>query len=254
MFRPALRIIPPCAAALLLSTSEARGQIPEEFTNLQVLSEDISRGELMGVMRSFSVATGLRCSTCHVGEEGQPFSEYDFASDDKATKRKAREMMGMVADINSKYLAMLPNRRSPGIEVSCVTCHGGVRRPEAISSIVKRIVAEDGVAAAAERYRDLRSRYFGRAAYDFGERPLVSVAEGLMEDGNLDTAARMLELNLEFLPESAQSTFGLAQIHDAQGEIEDAIRYYERTLELAPDNRRAQQRLEALRGGGSRIP
>ncbi len=254
MFRPALRTILPCAAALFLCASELRAQIPEEFTNLQVLPEGISRGELMGHMRSFSIATGLRCSSCHVGEEGQPFSEYDFASDDKAAKRKAREMMGMVADINNKYLAMLPNRRSPGIEVTCVTCHGGVRRPEAISSIVTRIAEEDGVAAAVERYRDLRSRYFGRAAYDFGERPLVSVAESLMEGGDLDAAARILELNLEFLPKSAQSTFGLAQIHEERGETEAAIRYYERTLELAPDNRRAQQRLEALRGGESRSP
>jgi tetratricopeptide (TPR) repeat protein len=254
MFRRALRIILPSAAALFLFLTEAHAQIPEEFTNLQVLSEDVSRGELMGVMRSFSMATGLRCSSCHVGEEGQPFSEYDFASDDKAAKRKAREMMGMVADINDKYLAMLPNRRSPGVEVSCVTCHGGVRRPEAISAIVIRIVEEDGVAAAAERYRDLRSRYFGRAAYDFGERPLVSVAEGLMQGGDLDAAVRILELNLEFLPESAQSTFGLAQIYDQRGETEDAIRYYERTMELAPNNRRAQQRLEALRGGGPSTP
>jgi tetratricopeptide (TPR) repeat protein len=254
MFRPALRTILPCVAALFLFMSEARAQIPEEFTNLQVLSEDISRGELMGVMRSFSMATGLRCSSCHVGEEGQPWSEYDFASDDKAAKQKAREMMGMVADINDKYLALLPNRRSPGIEVSCVTCHGGVRRPEAISAIVTRIVEDDGVDASVERYRDLRSRYFGRAAYDFGERPLVSVAEGLMEGGDLDAAFRILELNLEFLPESAQSTFGLAQIHDQRGETEDAIRYYERTLELAPNNRRAQQRLEALRGGGPPTP
>lgn len=251
MFRPALRIVVLCAAATLLGMSEARAQIPEEFTNLQVLPGDISRGELMGVMRSFSMATGLRCSSCHVGEEGQPFSTYDFASDDKAGKRKAREMMGMVADINDKYLALLPDRRSPGIEVSCVTCHGGVRRPEAIGSIVTRIVADDGVDAAVERYTDLRSRYFGRAAYDFGERPLVSVAERLMEGGDLDAAARLLELNLEFLPESAQSAFVLAQIHEERGETADAIRYYERTLELAPDNRRAQQRLDALRGGGS---
>jgi predicted TPR repeat methyltransferase len=75
-----------------------------------------------------------------------------------------------------------------------------------------------------------------------------------MEGGDLDAAFRILELNLEFLPESAQSTFGLAQIHDQRGETEDAIRYYERTLELAPNNRRAQQRLEALRGGGPPTP
>ena len=249
MLRPALRTALAFATTLVLA-GEARAQIPEEFTNLQVLPEGISRGELMGVMRSFSLATGLRCSSCHVGEEGEPLSTYDFASDDRAGKRKAREMMRMVQDINSKYLAMLPDRRAPGIEVSCVTCHGGVRRPETIGAIVTRLVEEEGVDAALERYGELRSRYFGRAAYDFGERPLVSVAEALLERGEADAAVRVLEKNLEFLPESAQSTFGLARIFEQQGDTAQAVQYYERTLELAPSNQRARQRLEALRGGG----
>jgi tetratricopeptide (TPR) repeat protein len=248
MSTPALRSIL-ILSLVLLVPGQAEGQIPEEFTNLQVLPENISRGELMGVMRGFSMATGLRCSSCHLGEEGQPFSTYDFASDERAGKRKAREMMRMVADINSRYLAMLPDRRSPGIDVSCVTCHGGVRRPETIGSIVIRLVEEDGVDAAVERYRDLRERYFGRAAYDFGEGPLVEVAGDLQGAGEADAALRILELNLEFLPESALTTFGLAQIHDEMGARDEAIRYYERTLELAPENRRAQQRLQALRGG-----
>jgi tetratricopeptide (TPR) repeat protein len=236
-------------AVVLLAAGAAEAQIPEEFTNLRVLPEDISRGELMDVMRGFALATGLRCSSCHLGEEGQPFSTYDFASDDRAGKRKAREMMRMVADINSRYLAMLSDRRAPGIDVTCVTCHGGVRRPQAIGSIVNRVLEEDGIDAATERYRDLRARYYGRAAYDFGELPLVGVAEGLLETGDTDAAVRLLELNLEFLPESALTTFGLARVFDERGEREEAIRYYERTLELAPENRRALQRLQALRGG-----
>ena len=34
------------------------------------------------VMPGFTRALGVRCSYCHVGEEGESLSTYDFASDD----------------------------------------------------------------------------------------------------------------------------------------------------------------------------
>ena len=79
-------------AVCLLSFIPAVGnaQIPEVFNNLQVLPKDISKAELLGNMRSFA---GGRCQFCHVGEEGQPLSEFDFVSDEKETKKKARVMM-----------------------------------------------------------------------------------------------------------------------------------------------------------------
>ena len=74
------------AAFAAVRPDAASAQLPEEFTNLQVLPEDIGTRELIGYMRGFSLGTGYRCSGCHVGEEGQPFSEYDFASDEKETE------------------------------------------------------------------------------------------------------------------------------------------------------------------------
>ena len=89
--------------ATLLIPAGGEAQEQEGYTNLQVLPSDVSRGQLMSVMRGFTGALGVRCSTCHIGEEGQPLSTYDFASDDKAAKLKAREMMRMVRTINDTY-------------------------------------------------------------------------------------------------------------------------------------------------------
>ncbi|HSG09854.1 MAG TPA: c-type cytochrome [Longimicrobiales bacterium] len=100
------------AFAGLVTPPALQGQ--EEPQNLQVLPKDMPRSEVTRIMRSFTQAVDVRCSSCHVGEEGQPRTTYDFASDDKAMKLKARAIMRMVEDINGTYLADLPGRREPG--------------------------------------------------------------------------------------------------------------------------------------------
>jgi len=233
-----------CLATPLTLTGQEAQEAPK---NLQVLPKDMSRREVFQVMRGFALGLGVRCTTCHVGEEGQPFSTYDFASDDKAMKRKAREMLKMVGAINGTYLAELPNRREPNVGVTCVTCHRGVRRPEPIQSIVTRTVESDGVDAALAKYRELRDQYYGSAAYDFTDMPLLDAAEALRDDA--DATRRVLELNLEFNPNSAPTLFALAQVHADAGDKDQAIDLLRRSLEILPENPRAQRLLRELTGG-----
>jgi len=235
--------------SLLLLPGAAAAQDQEGFKNLQVLSEDISRERLMSVMRGFSRSTGMRCATCHVGEEGSPLSTYDFAADDKSAKLKAREMMRMVQAINGTYLADLPGRREPNVGVTCATCHRGISRPEAIESLIGRLATEEDVDFAVERYRTLRERYHGSAAYDFSERPLLSVSDALAGSDDVGAALQILALNLEFHPESAQTMFAMARLHEEAGDVQEAVDLYRRGLEIMPDNRQARERLSALTGG-----
>ena len=237
------------AAALTLSPRASTAQIPDKFTNLKVLPTDISRAQLTGVMRSFTEALGVRCSTCHVGEEGQPLGTYDFASDDKTPKLKAREMLRMVKAINDEYLANLPDRHAD-LTVTCITCHGGVRHPEPIDHLVEETIASDGLDTAVARYRRLRDRYYGGRAYDFTDQPLVAVARKLNGDGKADDAMKILELNLELLPNSAMTYAAMGQLHEAAGDKDKAIEAYTKALEIAPNNRMARQRLRDLKGGG----
>lgn len=222
----------------------------EEFTNLQVFPEDISRPELMGAMRGFAMALGVRCTHCHVDGEGVPFAERDWASDEKPAKEKARAMLRMVQAINGEYLAQLPDRRGPNVAVTCATCHGGVRRPEAIDRVVERLIDEEGIDFAEERYRALREEYYGSRAYDFGEQPLVELATRLARGERGAEAERALLLNLEFHPESAQSMAGLGQLAEAAGDTDRAIEWYRKALEIQPENRQVQRRLRQLTGGG----
>lgn len=238
------------AAVVALTPRSSASQVPDEYTNLKVLPTDISRRDLTATMRGFTEALGVRCSTCHVGEEGQPLGTYDFASDDKSMKLKAREMLRMVKSINGDFLAHLPDRHEPNVSVTCVTCHGGVRRPEHIEDIVTQTIASDGLDSALERYRGLRERYYGGRAYDFTDQPLVAVARRLNADGKADDAMKVLELNLEFLPQSATTYTAMGQLHEAAGDKDKAIEAYSKALEIQPRNRMAQQRLKELKGGG----
>lgn len=110
----------------LLLCGAAVAQVYDNPRNLQVLPAEIGADELRDTMKSFFFGTGLRCSSCHVGEEGQPLTTYDFASDERELKQTARQMLRMVNAINTEHLAHLGPERA---EVSCATCHRGERLP-----------------------------------------------------------------------------------------------------------------------------
>ncbi len=243
-----LATIVTAGAPLIPTPAPGEAQLPESFTNLQVLPDDISRPELVGFMRGFSFATGLRCSGCHLGEEGQPFSEYDFAADDRPTKRKARAMLRMVRAINDEHLAMLPDRSEPNVSVTCATCHGGIQRPEPIESVVTSAIVGGGVDAALERYRALRRDYHGTRAYDFGERPLIEAAGQQAQGGATEEAVALLELNAEYFPESGQTYTALGETHRTAGNTEAALAAYRRALEINPDNPVAARWIRELGG------
>jgi hypothetical protein len=128
--RPVLSLV--LGAVVIATAVTARAQqnpIPETFTNLQVLPKDITRAQLVPVMRSFAMHLGIRCEHCHVGE-GNDLSKFDFASDAKPAKATARKMMSMVRTINGTLLDGVGTAPPPGTNrVTCYTCHRGARTP-----------------------------------------------------------------------------------------------------------------------------
>jgi hypothetical protein len=95
--------------------------------NLKILPKDMPRAELLGTMKFFSQSLGVRCTYCHVGEEGKPLSTFDFASDAKDKKKTARAMLAMVTALNAKTL---PDATGlPDAKVTCYTCHRGSTKP-----------------------------------------------------------------------------------------------------------------------------
>ncbi len=234
---------------VLLSPMIVRAQIPDEFTNLQFLDKDITRDSLLEVMRGFSFALGVRCQYCHVGGDGRSFEGVEFHKDDDPDKRKARFMLRMVESLNHMVLPLVPERDDPPRAIECKTCHRGLPRPTLLSQGLRQILDEHGADSAVAAYRNYRERFAMDGIYDFGQWETNVIAERLARDGRPRDAIAIYELNAEFYPESASIALALARLYEGEEEIETAIGYYERVLELRPDNQAAQERLEALRGG-----
>jgi len=186
------RTLPLLLVVVVSASARAQqGQFPpQKLENLKVFPKDIPVRTLIDTMQSFTRALGVRCTYCHVGEEGQPLSSFDFKSDQKPEKNKARDMLRMVGAINGEYLAKLPSRRTPQINVACVTCHRGVALPRTLQQVVLMAYDSVGADSAISVYRSLRERYYGRASYDFGEAALADVGAALRARGKTADALR----------------------------------------------------------------
>jgi len=93
----------------------------EVFRNIKILN-NTSAGRLLNIMNfGYSRSLGVGCTHCHLPG--------DWASDEKPTKKAAREMVGMVETINTTLLPNIKSLRSENPIVNCTTCHRGQTQP-----------------------------------------------------------------------------------------------------------------------------
>jgi tetratricopeptide (TPR) repeat protein len=231
--------------AILPKAAPALAQIPDKFSNLQVLPKDISKAELQSTMRGFAFALNVRCPFCHVQKADM---KMDFAADDKDKKKTARLMLQMVATINRDYVSKIGTQTpaSPA-HVECVTCHHGLTQPRTLNSVLAETIEKHGIDDAIKQYHDLRSQYYGTGQYDFGETTLNQLSESLMARGKNKEAAAIMEMSFAANnPTSVWSFHILAMAHQANGETEKAKADYTKAFALHPDDTWAKQQLDTL--------
>lgn len=125
------------------SSQPAAAPATSVHKNLQVLPRDLSREQLIAIMRTFTRGLGVKCNHCHVVTATTPKEELDFASDAKEEKRVARVMIQMTTQINKEWLQRVEQVEghaepepapAPGTltqpRVGCWTCHRGHVEPE----------------------------------------------------------------------------------------------------------------------------
>jgi len=117
-------------ALALAAATGVRAQLPQKYTNLQVLPKDIPPAQLVATMKGFAQGLGVRCEHCHVGE-GNDLSKFDFAADTKPTKATARWMIRMASVLNAEVATIVPPAAdaSGAARVTCFTCHRGAPKP-----------------------------------------------------------------------------------------------------------------------------
>ena len=246
----ALAAVSPAVATLVLALALAAGAAPgaradEELKNLKVFPSTTTKRELVDTMRQWNQALGVHCDFCHEQKVPGDFQSMDFASDKIGHKEVARRMFTMVRDLNGGPLPRAAGE--PDAAVSCVTCHHGLPSPTTLDRVLLNTVHEQGAEAGVRKYRELRDRYYGSGAFDFGPGSLQVVAETLAADqASLDAALAVGRLNVEMNPKYADGYVDLAQILDLKQDRAGARAALDQALQLEPDNRHAQRLKQKL--------
>ena len=218
---------------------------PDSLINTHVIPRTTPVTDVIGTMRNFTSALGVRCQFCHLGSEGQPLGEFDFASDQKRNKVVARQMMRMVNDINRR-LDTIPQRGHPPVPATCATCHRGVSRPIPLSALVQDYAVSVSADSAINAYKALRARYYGRDAYDFSEPSLNVAAFRTARAGKPDEALKLLSYNEGLFPRSSGMSVFKGNILLMKGDTAGAEAAFREAIRRDSTNSEAKGRLQAI--------
>jgi tetratricopeptide (TPR) repeat protein len=227
--------------------AKANGQIPAEFTNLQVLPKTITRAELIAVMRGIATELGARCNDCHVGPPD--LKGMNFATDEKRKKQVARTMIAMTRAINEQYVSTIPAGTEPRQTVRCITCHRRASKPTLpLWDLVVETAVASGAGAAIERHKSISDEYLGSGLYDFREHTLNIAGNKLREERKMPTEAlAIFKRNAELFPKSANAMFVAGQAAQELGNITEAREFYRKALAIDAGHAGALAALAAIK-------
>jgi len=230
---------------LLLGPCTAGAQIPDKFTNLQVLPKDITKRDLVTAMRGMASDLGVRCAHCHMGPEN--LQGMDFASDEKVSKRAAREMLKLTQQI-AQTVEKLPGREpDPHPAITCYNCHRGMTKPPRnLQAVLEETAEAQGTDAALASYKSLREEHYGKGRYDFSALSLNALAQSMLEKKRPEDARRALELNRQYYPDSASVEAAFGWMYVGAGEKDKARAAFRHALELDPKEGSARWGLQQL--------
>jgi CubicO group peptidase (beta-lactamase class C family) len=117
--------------------------------------------------------------------------------------------------------------------------------------------AQVGVARAVVNLLGGRQQAAERAVRELAERinparveaEVNAVGYALLQTQRAEQALEIFELNTRVFPEAFNTWDSLAEAHMVLGHDDDAIRFYERSLELNPNNTNAETMISRIRSG-----
>jgi hypothetical protein len=188
-------------------------------------------------MQQVAAALGVTCEYCHAPRGESPRQ----TANGRPRLEVGREMIAMTASLNASVQAATGKTAREAAAVTCATCHRGVAIPRPLAEILLVTSVREGADAAIKQYRELRSQYYGRGTYDFGEDTLLSVTRRLA-NARPEVAIPLADLNMEFFPKSVNT---LVQKAIAQGGRDDeaAVATLKQALEIEPENGEIKGRL-----------
>jgi hypothetical protein len=121
-----------------------------------------------------------------------------------------------------------------------------VRKPlKPVADTLLMVILSKDVKAAIKVYHNLKDDYEGD--YNFKESQLNSLGYELLQGGRTKDAIEIFKLNVEQFPESFNVYDSLGEGYMADGNTKLAVKNYEKSLELNPNNENGKKMLEKLK-------
>jgi len=122
----------------------------------------------------------------------------------------------------------------------------GVHKPKkSFVDTLFAIAVEKNVETAIEVYWDLKDNF--ESKYNFKESQLNILGYELLQAGKTKEAIGIFQLNIEQFPKSSNAYDSMGEGCMMAGDTKLAIKNYEKSLKLNPDNDNAKQMLEQLK-------
>lgn len=107
------------------------------------------------------------------------------------------------------------------------------------------VIMDKGVKSAIEVYYNLKDDY--EDEYDFKEGQLNTLGYQLMQGGRVKDAIEIFKLNVEQFPESFNVYDSLGEGYMVDGNTKLAIKNYEKSIKINPNNENGKKMLEKLK-------
>lgn len=143
-----------------------------------------------------------------------------------------------------EFISRTPEEKGIVGNLAKFEIRGGIQPPPTEERFL-RVMEQEGLAQAVRLYNESRAREAQQPI--FTENFLNQLGYRLINQNRLPQAIEIFKLNVEAYPSSANVYDSLAEAYLLSGNKELAIKFYEKSIELNPENRGAIEALKKLK-------
>jgi hypothetical protein len=114
-----------------------------------------------------------------------------------------------------------------------------------IADTLMMIIFNSGIDTAVQKYREFKKDSPDK--FNFKESELNTLGYQLLQGGRIKDAIEIFKLNVEQFPDSWNAYDSMGEAYADDGQKELAIKNYEKSLELNPDNKNGAEVLKKLK-------
>jgi len=113
------------------------------------------------------------------------------------------------------------------------------------SKLIEEIINEQGIEEAQKKFAGILS---DTSQFVLIESEFNTLGYSLIRQRKFDESIAVLQMNVKAFPESWNAYDSLGEVYAWTGSTDQAIRYFEKSLELNPDNENAKRNLSQIYG------